>query len=315
MEYQPLPDRASCFPTSVCEEPFIETIPPTLTTDRLCSCDTLACNKLITQLFQKMLDVVLEVCCSGQGKDGIHATIRQMDAYAARRSCPGCTDTCECSAGFILVYDADSADCRPCDGVTEFSPSVGGSKYEPIEECERGQEEVAAPTRCSSDRVCHDCPAGTIDSDSDGSTGCEPHASSDSSCSRFTYHAGTHHDHDSDPATPCNDVTECAPGFEQVQAMTLLISDCVSATSARRARTRLSLASQGVPCLPVTTCDASEEETAESTPTSDRVRSLCELDATFKSVDGQAESCRPVTQTRACLCRVRGLGVHFHARP
>ncbi len=134
MEYQPLPERASCFPTSVCEEPFIETIPPTLTTDRLCSCDTLTCNKLITQLFEEMvcaeptdeqLDVVLDVCCSGQGEDGIRDTIRQMDAYEARRSCPGCTDTCECSAGFILVYDADSADCRPCDSVTEFSPSIG----------------------------------------------------------------------------------------------------------------------------------------------------------------------------------------------
>ncbi|EGD72971.1 hypothetical protein PTSG_11472 [Salpingoeca rosetta] len=264
MEYQPLPDRASCFPTSVCEEPFIETIPPTLTTDRLCSCDTLTCNKLVTQLFEEMLDVVLEVCCSGQGKDGIHATIRQMDAYAARRSCPGCTDTCECSAGFILVYDADSADCRPCDGVTEFSPSVGGSKYEPIEECERGQEEVAAPTRCSSDRVCHDCPAGTIDSDSDGSN--------------HPLHGG-----------------ELRQLLLQVQAMTLLISDrvCDECTEG----THKAVSGQGVPCLPIiTTYDAGEEETAESTPTSDRVRSLCELDATFKSVDGQAESCRPVTQ-------------------
>ncbi|EGD80404.1 hypothetical protein PTSG_13137 [Salpingoeca rosetta] len=247
--YQPLPDRASCLPTSACEEPFIETIPPTLTTDCLCSCDTLTCNKLITQLFEEMvcadptdeqLDVVLDVLLQ-PGEDGIRDTICQMDADEARRSCTGCTDTCECSAGFILVYDADSADCRPCDGVTEFSASIGGSKCGPVEECERGQEEISAPTHYSSDRVRRDCPAGAIDSDSDGST-----------------------------AT-------------------------VSATSARRARTRLSLASQGVPCLPVTTCDAGEEETAESTPTSDRVRSQCELDATFKPVDGQAESCRPVT--------------------
>ncbi|EGD78219.1 hypothetical protein PTSG_09094 [Salpingoeca rosetta] len=214
--YPPLPDRASCFPTSVCEEPFIETIPPTLTTDRLCSCDTLTCNKLITQLFEEMvcaeptdeqLDVVLDVCCSSQGEDGIRDTIRQMDAYEARRSCPDCTDTCECSAGFILVDDADSANCRPCDGVTEFSPSIGGSKREPIEECECGQEEVSAPTRCSSDGVCRDCSAGTIDSDSDGSTGCHmcptthyTEAGCHGSCSSFTCRAGTH-DHDSDPAT------------------------------------------------------------------------------------------------------------------
>ncbi|EGD80478.1 p75 neurotrophin receptor b [Salpingoeca rosetta] len=325
MEYQPLPDRASCFPTSVCEDPFIETIPPTLTTDRLCSCDTLTCNKLITQLFEEMvcaeptdeqLDVVLDVCCSGQGEDGIRDTIRQMDAYEARRSCPGCTDTCECSAGFILVYDADSADCLPCDGVTEFSPSVGGSKCEPIEECERGQEEVSAPTR-SSDRVCRDCPAGTIDSDSDGSTGCQmcpaghyTEAGSHGSCSSFTCRAGTH-DHDSDAATPCHpcvfgityqdeegqttckDVTECAPGFEEVQAMTL-ISDRVCDECPEG--TYKAVSGQGVPCLPVTTCDAGEEETAKPTPTSDRVCSQCELGATFKPVDGQAESCRPVTQ-------------------
>ncbi|EGD72964.1 hypothetical protein PTSG_12201 [Salpingoeca rosetta] len=244
MEYQPLSDRASCFPTSVCEEPFSETIPPTLTTDRLCSCDTLTCN-LITQLFEEMvcawptdeqLDVVLDVCCSSQGDDGIRNTIRQMDADEARRSCPGCTDTCECSTGFILVYDADSANCCPCDGVTEFSPSIGGSKCEPIEECECGQEEVSAPTR-SSDGVYRDCPAGPIDADSDGSTGCQmcaghyTEAGSHGSCSSFTCHASTHDHHDSDPATPCNDVTDCASGFEEVQAMTLLISDCVSATS------------------------------------------------------------------------------------
>ncbi|EGD80401.1 hypothetical protein PTSG_13083 [Salpingoeca rosetta] len=223
MEYQPLPDRASCFPTSVCEEPFIETIPPPLTTDRLCSCDTLTCNKLITQLFEEMvcaeptdeqLDVVLDVCCSGQGEDGIRNT-RQMDAYEARRSCPGCTDTCECSAGFMLVYDADSADCRPCDGVTEFSASIGGSKCEAIEECERGQEEISAPTHYSSDRVRRDCPAGAIDTDSDGST-----ASPAALAPTTTITTAT-------PPPSCMDVTECAPGFEEVQAMTLLISDRV----------------------------------------------------------------------------------------
>ncbi|EGD80270.1 hypothetical protein PTSG_13064 [Salpingoeca rosetta] len=326
MEYQPLPGRTSCFPTSVCEEPFIETIPPTLTTDRLCSCDTLTCNKFITQLFEEMVcaeptdkqfDVVLDVCCSGQGEDGIRDTIRQMDAYEARRSCPGCTDTCECSAGFILVFDADSADCRPCDGVTEFSPSIGGSKCEPIEECERGQEEVSAPTCCSSDRVCRDCLAGTIDKDSAGSTGCQmcpaghyTEAGFHGSCSSFTCRAGTH-DHDSDAATPCQpcvfgityqdeegqttckDVTECAPGFEEVQAMTL-ISDRVCDECPEG--TYKAISGQGVPCLPVTTCDAGDEETAEPTPTSDRVCSQCELGATFKPVDGQAESCRPVTQ-------------------
>ncbi|EGD78048.1 hypothetical protein PTSG_08926 [Salpingoeca rosetta] len=296
--YQPLPDRASCFPTSVCEEPFIETILPTLTTDRLCSCDTLTCNKLVTQLFEEMvcadptdeqLDVVLDVCCSGQGEDGICDTICQMDAYEARRSCPGCTDTCECSAGFILVYDADSADCRPCDGVTEFSPSIGGSKCEPIEECECGQEEVSAPTR-SSDRVCRDCSAGTIDSDSDGSTG------SHDSCSSFTCCAGTHHHHDSDPARPRARTSQSArSGFEEMQAMTLLISDRICDECPERKYKAVS--GQGVPCLPVTTTyDAGEEETAEPTPTSDRVCSQCELGATFKPVDGQAESCRPVTQ-------------------
>ncbi|EGD74749.1 hypothetical protein PTSG_06114 [Salpingoeca rosetta] len=260
--WQRLPAAAGphfVLPTSMCEEPFIETIPPTLTTDRMCSCDTLACNKLITQLFEEMvcawptdeqLDVVLDVCCSGPGEDGIHATIRQMDAYAARRSCPGCTDTCECSAGFILVYDADSADCRPCDGVTEFSPSVGGSKYEPIEECELGQEEVAAPTR-SSDRVCHDCSARTIDLDSDGSTA-SPAAQAPTTTTATL------------PPTPFHDVTECAPGFEEVQAMTLLISDrvCDECPGGHvqgclwpgRAR------------FPITTCDAGEEETAKPTP-------------------------------------------------
>ncbi|EGD78044.1 hypothetical protein PTSG_09682 [Salpingoeca rosetta] len=249
MEYQPLPDRASCFPTSVCEEPFIETIPPTLTTDRLCSCDTLACNKLITQLFEEM--VCAEPTDEQLDVDGIRDTIRQMDAYEARRSCPGCTDTCECSAGFILVYDADSADCRPCDGVTEFSPSVGGSKYEPIEECELGQEEVAAPTR-SSDRVCHDCSARTIDLDSDGSTGCQP---------------------------------KCAPGFEEVQAMTLLISDRVCDECPGGHVQGCLWPARACSCFPVTTCDAGEEETAEPTPTSDRVCSQCELGATFKPVE------------------------------
>ncbi|EGD78402.1 hypothetical protein PTSG_09098 [Salpingoeca rosetta] len=273
MEYQPPPDRASCLPTSACEEPFIETIPPTLTTDCLCSCDTLTCNKLITQLFEEMvcaepmdeqLDVVLDVCCSGQGEDGIRDTIRQMDADEARRSCTGCTDTCECSAGFILVYDADSADCRPCDSVTEFSPSIGGSRCEPTEECERGQEEVAAPTRCSSDRVCRDCPAGTIDEDSDGSAGCQP------DMPRRPLHGG---------------------GLPRLLLHLHL---------PRR------LSGQGVPCLPVTTCDAGEEETVKPTPTSDRVCGQCELGATFKPVDGQAESCRPVTQcASASLARSR----------
>ncbi|EGD75350.1 hypothetical protein PTSG_06426 [Salpingoeca rosetta] len=283
MEYQPLSDRASCFSTSMCEDPFIETIPPTLTTDRLCSCDTFTCNKLITQLFEEMvcaeptdeqLDVVLDVCCPDQGEDGIRDTIRQMDAYEARHSCPGCTDTCECSAGSILVYDADSADCRPCDGVTEFSPSIGGSKCAPIEECERGQEEVSAPTRCSSDRVCRDCPAGTIDADSDGSTGCQmcpashyTEAGSHGSCSSFTCHASTHDHHDSDPATPCNDVTECAPGFEQVQAMTLLISDRV--------------------------CDEKLEGT-------DHVCSQCELGATFKPVERPGRVMPPRHSVREC---------------
>ncbi|EGD79671.1 hypothetical protein PTSG_10520 [Salpingoeca rosetta] len=264
MEYQPLPDRASCFPTSVCEEPFIETIPSTLTTDRLCSCDTLTCNKLITQLFEEMvcaeamdeqLDVVLDVCCSGQGEDGIRDTIRQMDADEARRSCPGCTDTCECSAGFILVYDADSADCRPCDSVTD--------KCAPIEEYERGQEEMSAPTRCSLDRVCRDCPAGT----SDGSTA-SPAAQAPTTTTTAI-----------PPPTPCKDVTECAPGSEEVQGVTHLISDRVCDKCPKG--TYKAVSGQGVPCLPVTT---------------DRVCSQCELGATFKPVDGQAESCRPVTQ-------------------
>ncbi|EGD81320.1 hypothetical protein PTSG_13176 [Salpingoeca rosetta] len=277
--YQPLPERASCFPTSVCEEPFIETIPPTLTTDRLCSCDTLTCNKLITQLFEEMvcagpmdeqLDVVLDVCCAGQGEDGIHNTIRQMDADEARRSCTGCTDTCECSASFILVYDAESADCRPCDSVTEFSPSIGGSRCEPTEECERGQEEVAAPTCCSSDRVRRDCSAGTIDSDSDGSMSSSPAARA------LTTTTAT-------PPPSCMDVTECAPGFEQVRAMTLLISDRVCDECPEG--THKAVSGQGVPCLPIiTTCDAGEEETAEPTPTNDRVCSQCELGATFKPV-------------------------------
>ncbi|EGD74108.1 hypothetical protein PTSG_06118 [Salpingoeca rosetta] len=208
---------------------------PTLTTDRLCSCDTLACNKLITQLFEEMvcadptdeqIYVVLDVCCAGQGEDGIHNTIRQK----ARRSCPGCTD----------------------------------NHCEPIEVCERGQEEVAAPTRCSLDRVCRDCSAGTINSDSAGSTGCQicptgqyTEAGSDSSCSSFTCRTGSHH-HDSDPATTCKDVTECAPG--------------------------------GVPCLPVTTCDAGEEETVKPTPTSDRVCGQCDLGATFKPVQRPASA-------------------------
>ncbi|EGD81095.1 hypothetical protein PTSG_11044 [Salpingoeca rosetta] len=285
MEYQPLPERASCFPTSVCEEPFIETIPPTLTTDCLCSCDTLTCSKLITQLFEEMvcaeptdeqLDVVLDVCCSGQGEDGIRDTIRQMDANEARRSCPGCADTCECSAGFILVYEADSADCQPCDGVTEFSPSIGGSKCEPIEECERGQEEVSAPTCCSLDRVdgsmsCQMCPAGHYTE-----AGCH------GSCSSFTCRAGTHHHHDSDSPDPVRGRHRVRGGLEEVQAMTFLISD-------------RACDDQGVPCLPVTTYDAGKEETAEPTSTSDPVCSQCELGATFKPVDGQAESCCPVT--------------------
>ncbi|EGD81250.1 hypothetical protein, variant [Salpingoeca rosetta] len=299
--YQPLPDRASCFPTSVCEEPLIETIPPTLTTDRLCSCDTLTCNNLITQLFEEMVcaeptdesfDVVLDVCCSGQGEDGIRNTIRQMDAYEAGRSCPGCTDTCECSAGFILVYDADSAGCRPCNGVTEFSPSIGGSKCEPIQD------------RCSLDRVCRDCPACTIDSDSDGSTGCHM-------CpSRHYTEAGSHGSArvpttiDSDPTPPPRATTS-----QTARPAT------ASATSARRARTRLS--GQGVPCLPVTTCDAGEEETAEPTPTSDRVCSQCELGATFKPCGPDEEEIRfasprasttasaaSASRTLACPCRV-----------
>ncbi|EGD72572.1 hypothetical protein PTSG_04308 [Salpingoeca rosetta] len=222
----------------VCEEPFIETIPPTLTTDRLCSCDTLTCNKLVTQLFEEMvraehtdeqLDVVLDVCSSDPGEDGIRDTIRQK----ARRPCPGCTDTCECSAGFILVYDADPADRRPCDSVTEFSPSIGGSKCELIEECERGQEEVSAPTCCSSDRVCHDCSAGTIDEDSDASPA-----------------APAHDHHDSDPATvdeACRSVMQCDPDEEEIRyanphaSTTASAAKCVQDT-----------------CVPVSRCAASE---------------------------------------------------------
>ncbi|EGD79556.1 hypothetical protein PTSG_10406 [Salpingoeca rosetta] len=264
------PCISECPDGDVCEEPFIETIPPTLTTDRLCSCDTLTCNKLITQLFEEM-----------------------MDAYEARRCCPGCTDTCECSAGFILVYDADPADCRPCDSVTEFSTSIGGSKCEAIEECERGQEEVAAPTRCSLDRVCRACPAGTIDSDSDGSTGCQM-------CPRWPLHGGglpqlllqlhlprRHPPTTTTTATPPPRATtsqSARPGLRRCRA-SHSSSVTVYATSARRARTRLSLASQGVSCLPVTTCAAGEEEIAEPTPTSDHVCSQCELGATFKPVE------------------------------
>ncbi|EGD79269.1 hypothetical protein PTSG_09687 [Salpingoeca rosetta] len=270
--YQPLPDRASCFSTSMCEEPFIETIPPTLTTDRLCSCDTLTCNKLITQLFEEMvcaepmdeqLDVVLDVCCSGQGEDGIRDTIRQMDAYEARHSCPGCTDTCECSAGFILVYDADSADCRPCNGVTVFSPSIGGIKCAPLATTRRRAPTAPAPA--------------------------SPAAQAPTTTTATL------------PPT-CMDVTECAPGFEEVQTMTLIIGDRVC--DEKLEGTHKAVSGQGVPCLPIiTTYDAGEEETAEPTPTSDRVCSLCELDATFKSVDGQAESCRPSTFPRMAVSK------------
>ncbi|EGD76383.1 hypothetical protein PTSG_12595 [Salpingoeca rosetta] len=315
--YQPLPDRASCFPTSVCEEPFIETIPPTLTMDRLCSCDTRTCNNLITQLFEEIvcaeptdeqLDVVLDVCCSGQGEDGIRDTICQMDAYEARRCCPGCTDTCECSAGFILVYDADPADCRPCDSVTEFSPSIGGSK------CERGQAEVSAPTYCSSDRVCRDCRAGPIDSDSDGSTGCQM-------CPRWPLHGGglprllfqlhLPRQHPRPPRQrPCHPVQRrhrVRGGFEEVQGVTHLISDRVcyeylegtyKAVSGqpgralsprhhvRRRRGRGGFEEvQGVTHL---ISDRVCYEYLEGTQ--------CEVGAAFKPVDGQAESCRPVTR-------------------
>ena len=325
-EYQPLPDRSSCFPTSVCEEPYIETVAPTLTTDRLCSCDTLTCNKLINGLFEEEacaepndeeLNALLDVCCSGQGEDGIRNAIQELDRYEQRHSCPGCQrGTCECTAGFVLVFDADSSDCRPCNGVDEFAPQAGMATCEAVTECERGQEEVSAPTR-SSDRICRECPAGTIDDDTEATSSCKTcpqgHFSPEGShgtCQVFKCRAGTS-DSDQDPSTPCTSctlgetyqdeegqtsckpVTECAPGFEEVQPMTL-ISDRVCDECPEG--TFKPVEGQDIACQPVTTCATGFEETKKPTSTSDRECTECEEGVTFKELPGQAQKCVPVTE-------------------
>ncbi|EGD81243.1 hypothetical protein, variant [Salpingoeca rosetta] len=317
MEYQPLPERASCFPTSVCEEPFIETIPPTLTTDRLCSCDTLTCNKLVTQLFEEMvcakptdeqLDVVLDVCCSNQGEDCIRDTIRQMDAYEARHSCPGCTDTCECSAGFIL--------------------------------------RTRAPTSTSNTK-CEPCPIGTTDHDRNPLTACQPclyghyvPAGSIGSCKQFLCPAGTA-DLDRRNASTrrvrrarlawtlppslaqrdCTPVTECDLGYEEMVRPTIFTDRqcrrCIEALFYRDSNTDFStrvcrpaslalpdgphVPQQHVHLAPAHAHDAEPQASAR------RGRSAClteyELVAPSLVNDRECQRVRTRARTRSMRCR------------
>lgn len=322
-EYQPLPGRTHCFPTTQCSGQDIETVAPTLTTDRSCSCDTLSCHRLAARIYREdvcttatedQLTEAIEWCCAGLGEDGVHDLIKQSDAYKARRSCPGCTETCSCSAGFIELHDSRTSECVPCDGVDHYAPESGMDRCLRTTQCQRGYEQVTEPTS-SSNRVCRRCPAGYIDDDGDPLTPCkicdEGHftiSGSVGDCDRYNCRAGTH-DHDEDSSTPCEpctlgetfqddegktfckNVTECPSGEEEIERMTL-ISDRVCRVCPNGKYK--SISGHDVPCVSVTECDEGFEETEKPTASSDRDCTRCK-DGFFKPRRGQDEKCQPVT--------------------
>eukprot|EP00055_Hartaetosiga_balthica_P014317 m.77962 g.77962 ORF g.77962 m.77962 type:complete len:2863 (-) comp8558_c0_seq1:272-8860(-) len=323
-EYQPMDEQRFCILTTLCEEPDIEVIKPTLTTDRGCTCDTQSCTQLINNIYEQevcaeptadQLKAALVWCCGGITRDGLIDNIQATDEYSARHTCTGCTDTCMCDVGYVLDYDKDSADCIACDGITEFAPRGGSEKCTQITQCQRGQNEVVKPT-FTSDRECSECPAGSIDHDNNGLTSCvecdagvyAPEASF-GSCDTYKCRPGTS-DSDSNPATPCVscvlgtsyqpmsgqtkclNVTSCAPGEEEVRPMTL-ISDRVCDECAQG--TFKAEFGQGLACQKIQECLPGFEETALPTSTSDRVCTACK-EGFFKTDAGHATECIAVTE-------------------
>eukprot|EP00049_Salpingoeca_infusionum_P005502 m.92811 g.92811 ORF g.92811 m.92811 type:complete len:2840 (+) comp12991_c0_seq1:76-8595(+) len=325
--YQPQSGQTACLETTTCSFPKIETVEPSLTTDRICSCDTLTCTKIVNDIFEEhvcaepdddQLQEYLGLCCAGITKESITLSIQLSDAYKARHSCDGCTDTCDCTAGFKLVTDQDSSECVSCVEGTSFNPTEGETSCLPVSKCGRGTQELAAPT-ISTDRQCADCPAGTTDADFSGATTCKEcgpgtyaPAQSSGPCSNLACDVGTV-DTDSDASTPCEPctlgvgfqdqtgqtackpVTSCAAGEEEVRAMTLfadrVCKECVPGTFK-------SEAGQEHKCQAVTVCQAGFEESQAPTATSDRLCRACAED-TFKPEVGSTTVCRAVTTCAA----------------
>lgn len=333
--FQPLADQLECLETTKCSFPNIESVKPTVSTDRICTCDRLTCSQIVRRAYQdlvcgeptsKQTSEGVDLCCQGAPEASIRQVVREGDDYKARHTCDGCTDTCECEAGYRLVEVNERDVCQACDGIDGYASQAGATLCEDVTTCGRGEEEATAPTP-SSDRVCAFCAAGMIDADSDGTTDCTPCAAgqytppgSIGSCTTFRCPVGAA-DKDSDPATPCEPcdlgqeyqdtlgqvkcttVTTCAAGEQEAVRPTRFQDRVCSTCIPGKFKAE---AGNGLPCRAVSQCAAGEEEAKAPTPSTDRVCQACVAGTTFKAVSGQASTCQPVTQCLAGEEELRG---------
>jgi len=317
-----------CLPVTKCGHPNVESVKPTTSSDRLCACDKLMCNRMVQSAYEARMcrpptgDEMasgVDDCCHGQLESQLHNNLQSTQAFIDRHTCPGCaSSSCECLQGFQQDSKDGILSCTACDGKTGFAEGDGATECEAVTACGRGEGELIPPTS-SSDRVCRACPAGTLDEDGNGATDCVAGAKgtyipegSYGEMDNFLCPPGSA-DTDSNPATlcqkcmvgidyqdkpgqlSCSAVTACKAGEEEVSAMTEIRNRICQPCSPGRFKAD---AGQGAKCQVGHDCPAGMEELSPPTATSDRKCIACK-DGAFKDKVGQDTLCLPVTVCRA----------------
>lgn len=233
-----------------------------------------------------------------------------VGSFSADSNASECQRFTACAAGsFVQVTGSARNDqvCMPCP---EKTYTVDSDELECVAwtECEGSELEPGAPTH---DRVCSVCSGSLSDAGSCEPNGrCEPGSelvdrTEDGGavvcrpCEAGEYCAGGVRDaqscsgigwdHDSDPTTPCEAYSECAPG-EYVASDGTLLEDrectpCLSGTFSESAN--------AAQCASFRSCEAGTFVSAEGMSDSDRTCAGCPA-GSFSAAD-DAESCTPWT--------------------